>query len=85
MPIRRHRGSILVAVRRGDLPGAAADAAESPAALSQRWIAQATRTPFTGTVASSNTADRNYLVEHDVLLPIEVVRLIVIVADPTLH
>ncbi len=64
MQIRRHGGRILVAVGRCNLPGAAADAAESPGALTYRWIGQATGTPFAGTLSSPNTADRSHPVEH---------------------
>jgi len=46
-----------VPVRRGNLPGAAADAAEAPAFFAERWIAQATVAPLTGAVPSLDVVE----------------------------
>ena len=64
MQIRRHRGRVLVAVRCCNLPGAAADAAEPPAALAECWIAQATPATLTGAVQGSDAADGSQSIEH---------------------
>ena len=64
MQIGRDGGRIFVAVRRGNLPGAAADVAEAPAAFAERWIAQATRAPLTGAVPSLDAANGRESLEH---------------------
>lgn len=64
MQIRWHRGRVLMAVGRRNLPSAAADAAEPPPAFAEPWIAEATQAPLTGTVPSSDGADGSPSIEH---------------------
>ena len=64
MQIRWHRGRVLMAVRRRNLPSAAADAAEPPPAFAEPWIAEATQAPLTGTVPSPDGADGSQSIEH---------------------